>query len=253
MKLMTCSVCGHKFSVRGLVSKQKWKESKKACPVCKEIYSSFPPTERKLHILQDLYYETQDQNYLNEMSKILISYTSSIIKKYFMSTEYIKDSQDIQYYTENTVSIFIDENYIKRKIYVYASFYGMIRPRISQAIYGKKEHLLSKSTLNYSFEDDHQALYPDKRNIIDEIDYNFNKKDLCKLIDASLDDLNHGTTNRINFIRLINMSNFIQKGEKVCDMFFAPVENGGFGRDGKEEFDNSLRSFRQNILDFITI
>ena len=244
-KFITCKYCGKKFKI-SKNKKNKWEQEKFPCPHCKIDYSVFPETERKLQHIQNKYRISRDEKYLKEMHSILISYAESLIKKHYINL--INDKSLLSYYAHSAVSLLIEADYLRKKdFYIDISFGSRLIQKCLQAIQSPKESIerpLEEDSLDYLFEDGHKVNYEDNSRteldfILEEEEKFILLKKLCELtfqMEEFCDD------NRENYIRLLNIDNYLHYGEKALDDFFEI-----YGRYGKYKTLQSLNIIKTEL------
>jgi Zn-finger nucleic acid-binding protein len=244
----TCRYCGHAFHVKDHVT---WEEEKHPCPSCAEIWSDKPETERMLMILQDEYLEVRPSNQkkadkiLSEMFKLMFSYCESLFKKNFSNA--IQQPGKLEEVTQWAVSR-LTEEFLKRPDFkVNGSFKGMLFPKMQEALYGKQEKPTPKGvyqeSLDFEFEDGHAVIYEDhKKSIADSMRQRHDKEFLVNNICDLIFGIKDYCTAEEDFIRLLNIRNYIIGGEKYTDAFF-----NLYDKTGKEKFLDTLTILKQDL------
>lgn len=150
----TCKKCGYTFKITNKEKRLLWEKKKRRCPQCREPYCTKPETERKLMVLQDMYFKhDRDIKYLDEMSTVLLQYSQSLIKKFY--SKHIVNEGDLEYYSYCTVAFLIEEYYNRSDYKVYASFAGALNDKIKQSLFNKYNLLQEDLSLNWNFDDSH--------------------------------------------------------------------------------------------------
>jgi len=204
-------------------------------------------TEKELQIIQAKYRETNDIKYLREMHAILLSYAESIIKKHYINK--INDKELLPIYAQSAVSLLIESDFVKKKdFYIDTSFGKRLQQKCIQAIDSDKESYergLPDDSLDYKFElDGHQALYEDnKKSIIDVIEENEEKISLCEKICNMIFEVREYTDSPYeNYVRLLNVYNYLENGEIAVDNFFKV-----YGRYGKYKTMQTLNMVKNEL------
>jgi hypothetical protein len=237
----TCKYCKHQFHVQDRI---KWEKEKHPCPLCSEIWSDKPETERMLMILQDEYFKKRSEKILNEMIKILQSYCSSIIKKFFSNK--IQEPGKLEYYTHTAVASMV-EHYLKNMDFkVEGSFKGMLFPRIQAAIWGKQEYACAQESLDFEFDDGHSVSHADtKKSVMDSLQDRHSKEQLVKKLCEIIFGIGEYCSQEEDYIRLLNYRNYIVGGEKYTDKFFNSYKD----KTGKLKFIQTLDITRKELME----
>lgn len=247
---ITCRYCGHKFKVNDKEKRQKWIDSSFPCPSCHTPYCFLTETEKDLQIIQEKYKKSgKDHKYIDEMHKILVPYAENIIKKYYINL--FQDKSLLNYYAESAVSLLIESDFFKKEdFYIDTSFGSRLIKKCLQAIRGKKESLEANNeedSLDWVFDDNHSvtSMYADKsKSLLESVEEQEEKVLLCEKICSLLFELGSDLTQREDYIRLINIYNYLEGGERAVDKFFDPEV---YGRYGKWETVESLKIVRNEI------
>jgi hypothetical protein len=245
-KPITCKYCDHKFKVNTKNKRKKWKESKYQCPKCDITYCILKPTERQLRMIQDKYDVSKKEKYINEMYPILISYAESLIKKYYINR--IKFTSQLTYYAENAVSLFLEEYCKDVNFSIDISFGEFLRLKCAQAIFGKPEHDTPGESLDFTHQDGHAATYEDTRKtMLDSVQDHEEKYLLCKNLCHLIFELEEECYSKEeNYIRLLNVDSYLDKGENVVDDFFRL-----YGRNGKYITKQTINFLRTKLIEII--
>lgn len=243
---ITCRYCGKKFKLTSESKRQKWVKSKFPCPHCKTTYSFLTETEKKLQIIQEKYKENKDEKYINEMHDILVSYAASIIKKHYINL--IQDKDLLIYYAESATSLLIESDFLKKEdFYIEVSFGSRLRKKCLQAIMSVKESVergLPDDSLDFILQDGNTVEHEDKKvNVIDNIEKEEEKYLLCQKLCSLIYEMEeHCESNFENYVRLINVLNFLKGGEVAIDKFFQ-----SFGRYGKLKTMQTLDIIKREL------
>lgn len=267
----TCTFCKHSFQVEHL---KEWKKDYSRCPKCKILYSNTTKTERKLMELQDIYLVNYSPYIFSLMYPILLDYSSSILKKKFISA--LKNaSNPIDYFAKNAVVLlYMDYQKKKGKFKIKDSFGGYLFYKIRQSIHGieersvgvytlpvKKEEwdlnnvnknikdsninwnnsrksssiLIPNVSLNYILPDGNEVECEDPYNVIHEVEYQYDIRLLLNKLFSSIKDIkNYCNSISENWFRLMGFLIFLEKGTEEADIFFDLYK-----RKGKIKFQNT--------------
>jgi hypothetical protein len=249
---ITCRYCGNEFRIQK-ENKVAWRKKEFPCPKCKTLYCFMTETEKQLQIIQAKYRNNNnDIKYLKEMHTILLSYAESIIKKHYINR--INDKELLPLYAQSAVSLLIESDFVKKKdFYIETSFGRRLQQKCIQAIDSDKESYekcLPDDSLDYEFEKDgHKVIHEDKsKSILDQIEEQEEKIYLCKKISQMIFEVEEFTDSPFeNYIRLLNIYNYLEGGEIAIDNFFKI-----YGRYGKYKTVQSLNmikdELRQNLV-----
>ncbi len=242
---ITCKYCDHKFKVIGKIRRKRWFDKKFPCPKCKILYCFLTETEKNLQTVQEKYKSTKDRKYLDEICIILLPYAESIIKKHYINL--INDKSLLKYYAESAVSLLIESDFLKRENFIEISFGSRLQKKCIQAIMGVKESIERHSpddSFDYMLEDGHTVVYEDtKKSLLESIEYDEEKFLLCKNICSILFKLEEFCeSRRENYVRLLNIYNYLEGGEQAIDRFFEI-----YGRYGKYKTMQSLNILKNEL------
>jgi len=238
-KPIECKYCKKKFKINSKEKRKEWADKKFLCPHCNIDYCVFPETERTLQHIQNKYRENREHKYLKQIIEILTSYAESLIKKHYINL--IKDKSLLSYYASSAVSLLIEADYLKKKnFYIEVSFGSRLRQKCLQAIAGAKESLertLPEDSLDYMFDDGNFVEHADtSKTLIESVEAEEEKTLLLqRLCDIIFEIGLECESDRENYIRLLNVYNYLRSGEKAIDDFF-----GLYGRYGKEKVLQTL-------------
>ncbi len=249
---ITCRFCGYKFSISNSEKRTKWRLKQYPCPSCKTTYCFMTETEKKLQIIQAQYRANDnDLKYLKLMHKILLPYAESIIKGHYINK--INDKSLLPLYAESAVSLLIESDFVKKKdFYIETSFGKRLQQKCIQAIDSDKESYergLQDDSLDYEFESDgHQALHEDKKkSVIELIELEEEKQYLCQKICNTIFEIEEFCDSpHENYIRLLNILNYLEGGEIAIDRFFEI-----YGRYGKWKTEGSLNVIKAELKEIL--
>lgn len=258
----TCKKCGHHFKIVNKEKRLLWEKRKRKCPKCGELYCTKPETERKLMKLQDMYFKhDRDMKYLDEMSEIMISYSQSLLKKFY--SKYIVNEGDLEYYSHCTVSFLVEEYYSHEDYKVYASFAGALNDKIRQALFNKYNILQEDMSLNWNFDDTHSDSnyhHIDKLSTkeFEKIEEHENKIYLIKYILEVIFGLApYCKSKKEDLIRLSAFNLNLNHGEKFAEKLFQEeqlnekgkvVQFKIFGRRNKDMYKRTLDIVREELV-----
>ena len=237
-KHTTCQTCNHKFRLVTDEDRLEWKANRFKCPSCGEYYCNMPPTEKELQFLQEEFLKTRSSDTLLKIYEILKNYISSLILKYY--SPYVKDKEDLEYYSHVSASILI-VNYDNPKFNIEYSFAGYIIWKIRETIFNKDEIDCADTTIDYAYSHtlDCSIMNASKRNIENEDTINYLYKYLIELL--------YSKTNKAVSLKLtICFLNFILSGEKGSDRIFR-----SFDVEGKNIFYNVKNAFRNKLVEMV--
>ena len=258
---ITCQNCGHKFKFYSFEKKEEWKQNNFACPVCKEVYCNKPKTERKLFYLQKRYIEVDDSKNKDEiftrMIDIMLNYCKSLLLKFY--SQYIYTTEDLNYYSHNAVSFVVEEFLSKKNYKAHYSFAGILKDKIKQSLFRKEEKQIPGESLNYEFEDGHESEYTfqdHKKTIIETIEEQENKIDLCKYIFSLIIGVEKHCINYIDYKRILAIRHYLISGENYSDLLFRDdiynedgsiIQEKIYGREGKDKYLKTLGLVKQEL------
>ena len=260
-KYITCQNCGHQFKFYSFKKKEEWKKNDYACPICKEVYCNKPKTERKLFYFQKRYLEETSKKDKEEiftrMIEIMINYCKSLLLKFY--SQYIHSTKDLEYYAHNAVSFVVEEFLSKKNYKAHYSFAGILKDKIKQALFRKEEKQIPGESINYEFDDGHDAEYTyidRKKTVIDCIEDQENKIDLCKYIFSLIIGVEKYCDKYIDYKRILAVRNYLIAGENYADMVFKDnvydengeiLQNKVYGRLGKDKFLRTLDLVKKEL------
>lgn len=219
-RLTKCKICGHTFKILGEENRKIWLRENYVCPECNESYCILPETERQLRRLQDEYLVDRNEKVLIKMINIMSSYCRSLILKYFSNK--ITFEGQLEYYTNNVLSYTTEKILTKLDFKIYSSFAGYLMCEIRRSIFGKQEHLIDGESLDYMFVDGHYVYHEDTRpQLIETIEKEEERFATCTEYVSLIFDLEKACSDKVeNYIRLLNVSLFLDGGEKAINRFF---------------------------------
>lgn len=141
-RVVKCKRCNTTFEVE---NKKVWHDNKLPCKNCGESYCVFPPSEAKLRVYQDQFFDCitdykRSDRIIAKMYEILIPYTESLVKRYFR--RYIQGDtsiSDVAYMSVcNMIGDFLGVREGKKTYKVKISFAGQLKLEIVDTLFGKK-------------------------------------------------------------------------------------------------------------------
>jgi hypothetical protein len=244
-KPKTCKACGYEFHIHSDYIRD-WFELLMPCPVCNETFCVMKPdTERILQRLQFMYLgagiKNNKEKYYNEMYKILVSYTQSLIKGHFSNR--ITSMEMLEEKSIDAVH-FLFEEYLKNSNFrITISFGGFLLDKIRQVLFGKKYHDSGQVSINYTFDDGNEVEYEDKKDLLKEIEDHQNKYLLSNYFTNLIFSYESECEDkRENFLRLLAFDYFMRYGERKADNFFK-----AFGRYGKSRYEETILLFKHEL------
>lgn len=242
---ITCRYCGHKFKISNS-KRQRWVKLEFICPKCKTNFCFLTAIEKDLQILQTQYKRKKEEKYLNQIFRLLTIYAESIIKRYFIN--HIRDKSLLNYYAQSAASLLIESDYYKKTdFFIEISFGSRLIDKCKQAILSAKEspeQFIDADSLDFLFEDGHVVSYEDKsKSFLDSIEEDEEKFILCQRVcDLMFGMEDFCISPRENYIRLLNIYNYLEGGERAIDNFFKV-----YGRFGKFITMDSLKLLRSEL------
>lgn len=250
MKKITCRYCNSQFTLT-IQEKIHWQNNNCVCPVCNTDWCILPKTERELKKLQDIYLKNRDTDVLSHIAYTLFRYASSIIKKKYVN--YLRNSDDLFNYSYNATVFVIDDYLSKEDFKIDTSFAGYLKFKIKQAIFtiDKEDKKISYS-LNYEFKDHNQLeevlqiepyIYHTVPDVIDDIENKDYNRYLYKKIILLLNEIQNYCTSAQDYIRIIGLYLFFNKGENTFNDFFNLIN-----RNSKDITLKSLEILKSELL-----
>jgi hypothetical protein len=245
-KPLTCKACGFQFRLITPEDKYNWQKTNLICPSCGVINCIKPKTERKLNILQLMYLEDrQDQYVHSEFYSLYKSYTRSIILQLF--TNVITSPDEIEYHSHNSVSkVFLQ--YLSRPDFkINSSFASYVLFKVKESLWHRDEHDTAQHSIHETNDDgkekfviesecaisDHYKGIIESKDLIDSL-YKFLKSEVY-------------SHKEIEFKLLLALNSFLKSGERGSNKIF-----NQFGIEGKTRFNRVLTRLRSKILESST-
>jgi len=222
-KKIKCKNCSSELIFLSKIRYNEWVSDKEKmqCFFCNSLYCCLPTTEQQLRILQDKFLEEgREEKYIIQLTKILMDYCGSLIKKYFSHIPIVP--KRFSYYRDIAVSFTVENYYSKPDFKITTSFGSFLILKICQAIYGKQEYSSGDETLDYVLPDGHLAVYEDtKSNYLQSVEDQEHLINLYQQIIQIIDQTSEYCSSPVeNYIRLLNINNFLEKGENSINNFF---------------------------------
>lgn len=262
--LFTCRLCNHRFNFKDKKNREHWFDTYQACPSCKETFCNLPPTEKKLHDLQNEYLLNRHPDTLGKMYSILVDYAGSLMLKFNQNDS--NDSSDTDKRIEHahlSVTYLLEYYLYKDDFKIKASFAGYLKKKILFSLYGRQNMMFNKKVQVHSFEEvndvdsDVGKIFSEKlmqvayeRDRFDEVTNNTALYQTKKTLPTSTVVFLKKTRNTFapveNLFRLAAMSQFFYKGDQSVRKFFSLRQN-----TGRDMYDDSMTEFRQMIFDML--
>jgi hypothetical protein len=254
-KPTTCKICKHQFRFKCKEDREKWESHKHICPKCKEKYCNKPETERVLMILQDDYFQKdRDVSVLDHISRIVISYAESLLKKRY--SNYINNDEDVRYFADNAAHYLIMEFYNNPDYKVWGSWAGALNDKIRQALFCKDEKPLDVLlyerrkdidevySINFNLEDGHELELEDEqytgiKDVDDYMDKILFHDLLIKLIKGFQ---KHYSTQEVMFMVQGLVMKFDHDDDEIVNNFF-----DNFGKTGKWAYIKINELFKDQL------
>ncbi len=237
-----CRSCGHQFSHNSNEKRNNWREKKLVCPSCQMLYCCLPKTERELRVEQDNFFDnSRNEKFMTKIYKILISYASSLIYKFYSNVLTSRD--DVECHAHHAATFLIEEFYRRDDFRIEDSFGGFLILKLKQSIWGKQEHLIDDVSINHMNELNQKIQISDNMGLIekveDEIDSHLVRKYMMEMIEAQGDSCNDENE---NLMVLVGLNIFMKKGEKWADRFFN--EHNG---KGIRQYNSCLNTIKDEL------
>ena len=242
-----CRYCGAKFKIINKEERKQWIENLFPCPSCNILYSYMTEIEKQLQIIQAKFKNNnKDEKYLKEMFDVLVVYAESIIKKHYINEIY--DKSLLSTYAKSAASLLIESDFYKKENFsINSSFGSRLQKKCIQALRSKKEsyeRISIDDSLDYIFQDGNYIEHEDKStNEFIKIEQQEEKilllQKICKMI---FEFENYCESQFENYVRLINILNYLRGGERAIDNFFEV-----YGRYGKYKTLQSLSMIKKEI------
>jgi hypothetical protein len=235
-KPITCKYCNETFRFITKQEKEQWRIDNCICPHCDEKWSILPPTERKLKYLQEQYLTTREEKDFVALLQLMYIYTQSIIKKKFAKA--LKFEGALIYYTNETITIMVEEYLSKPNFKIELSFGGFLIIKARQAIYNPKQFLDQHTSLDYQFEEGnnlHEMIGDNRKDIIQHIEEAENENALHKKIVGIIEEIKNYIEDPFDdYIRTIAVYTYLKNGEGAFDNLFNAFRYGKDERKGKD-------------------
>ena len=242
-KPLKCKYCNNEFKISNIEIKKQWQNNNCICPKCNEQWCILPPTERKLKYLQADYLNNRCEKTITPFIRLLDIYTQSLIKKNYKI--YLTWIGALEYYSYNSVVVFIEEYLTRDDFKVDFSFGGYLIWKIKQAIFHPSELESKDISLDFQFEDGNNLheLIPCDKDTIHKVEV---EEDTIRLY-YKIMDLIEGVSNYCknpyeDYIRTIAMHLNFKYGENSFDRLFQ-----AFGREGRMKSLDTLEILRKEL------
>lgn len=201
---ITCKICKHKFTKTD-IQKKYWKKVKYSCPSCKNSYCCFPPTEKELMTLQDMYFESnRDNKYLDKMYEVLLPYAKSLA---FKNWGKLMDEENHFEYVHTAIYHLIT-SYLKRNTFkISSSFANYIKKRFLQV---EIPELTKNISINDKRGNDEEFIQIEApSNLKTEVEYVSENIEILDKIHAYL----MSSTAQYNLVRLLIFYNYLRENK----------------------------------------
>ncbi len=219
-----CKSCEYKWHHENNNLRRKWFKDYRRCPICGVLYCDLPHTEKKLMELQDIYLINRSIYIYKQMEIILIDYAISLIKK---GPIYKIDKGQLKNNAMAAVSLFF-EYYLKDKNFkVIHSFAGLLKFKISEACFGKKEHMMGDISLNYKLSDGKEVEYEDGAHQIDyikQVEQDYDKLLLYKRLKKIIENYDEYDSNEEKFLSYAGLYFYFCRNESRSSAFYRILE-----------------------------
>jgi len=219
-------------------------------------------TEKELFELQDLYFTSKDERYLEKMFEIMTSYARSLILKRCRSKGFSLSPEDLEFKSEYASYEWLDK-VLDREYKVEDSFGGYLNYKVTEALYKNKDEEQNDSTERV-VNDAHgnkgtelgETKYADSINPLFSHQYrnddNFDKKqdlldDLEKTILLIVKEIKWNKskqTSRNTILALIGLRFYITKKHRL-DNFYSI-----YGNDIKILVDKMIMTIRRRLREY---
>jgi hypothetical protein len=242
-----CRYCGHKFKITNKEKRRQWIDDQFPCPFCNELYCYMIKIEKDLQIIQRKFKQSgRDEKYLKEIYDLLVIYAEGMIKGRYINE--IQDKSLLPIYARSAASLLVESDFYKKKdFYIDSSFGSRLQKKCMQALRSKKEsyeRTTIDDSLDYVLQDGHTVEYEDEtENEISKVEQKEEKILLLQRICQILFGIEEKCESSFeNYIRLLNVYNYLEGGEQAIDKFFEI-----YGRYGKYKTMESLTIIRKEI------
>lgn len=203
---ITCKICKHKFTKTD-IQKKYWKKTKYSCPSCKNSYCCFPPTEKELMTLQDMYFDSErDNKYLDKMYEVLLPYAKSLA---FKNWGKLMDEENHFEYVHTAIYHLIT-SYLKRNTFrISSSFANYIKKRFLQV---EIPELTKNISINDKRGNDEEFIQIESpSNIKTEVEFLSENFEVIDKIESYFNN----KTLPYNLTRLLIFYNYLKEGKKT--------------------------------------
>jgi hypothetical protein len=237
---ITCKICGHQWKFLNKQEREDWQKQKLPCLKCGEIYCTLPKSERELRKIQTQYLITRSNKDLSKMYLILRDYAESIIKKRFVNTPYFQTNL-LKDYAHDSATYVLEQFQINKDFKINISFGKYLFFKIRQVLFGKQNYTVGDESLDYQYDDGNYIEYEDNNYmLLEEIEDKDNKRSLCNYLTDIIFNIEHWCScKKENYIRLLNVHNYLYHGEKLPEKFYSLYKR----EQNQKGFDQYLGSF----------
>ena len=244
----TCNFCAITFQIPGNI-REAWTDHKEPCPVCHESYCDRGDTETRLARLQDDFQVSHEEEIMDEIFKILVSYGESLIKKKHSSVVHTEEM--IEYHAFQAASYLTEKYFNDNTFTIRHSFAGYLMKLIKFSIFGKHEHYIEKEndiSINAQWDDSSNKDNPiielsSEDTYIYENSLEHEKKFTLKYILNLINEITtYAEDEEEKMILTLCLSNFFRKGPAYPDKFFRL-----HGRKGRELYLKAIDILKEEI------
>jgi len=229
---VTCKHCNYEWHHDTEEIRESWFNDYRRCPECKVLYCDLPligsskkATEKTLMELQDIYLINRSEYIYKLMEDILFNYAISMIKS---KAIHKIDRSQLETYARIAVSLFT-EYYLKDANFkVKHSFGGLLRHKVMQACFNKKERIVGDISLNYKLSDGNEAEYEDQAPQIDyikKVEQDYDKLLLYKKLKKIIEEYDEYDSNEEKFLSYGGLYFYFCFNEKRSSMFYKIMED----------------------------
>jgi len=255
----TCQACNFKFRFNNVEDRDKWTNTNYKCPSCAELFCNKPKMERELFILQEAYLKSKHKKDFDNLIKLLIKYCEGLTKKFY-SNRVLMLTESLEHYALVAVTFVVEDYYLKhndRK--VDASFAGVLKGKIRQAIFSKNEMPSNASSLNWEFDDGKETMYAcdSKYCVVDNIETQQTKIELHNYVVNIIKEIKSQCSPIEDYMRILAIRHYFIDGESKTDRLFQEefknknnevIIHKTYGRIGKYKYLKTLDIIRKELM-----
>ena len=229
---VSCKHCSYEWHHEDDTFRKIWFNDYRRCPECKVLYCDLPligkekiPTEKTLMELQDIYLINRSEYIYCLMWDILYQYAISMIKS---GPIYKIDRGQLNNYARSAVLLFTLYYKKDKNFKVIHSFGGLLRHKVNESCFSKKERMIDASSLNYKLSDGNEVEYKDEAPQIDyikKVEQDYDKVLLYKKLEKIIEDYDEYDTNEEKFLSYIGLYFYFCHSETKSGMFYRILED----------------------------